>query len=72
MSSIHEVDPDDAESMTAYAEISRVSESFENPNATPWSLEEQREQLRNTVSTEFVQGYLGHLGRSRSRTAWWD
>lgn len=61
MLSIHEVDPDDAESMTAYAEISRVSESFENPNATPWSLEEQREQLRNTVSTEFVQGYLGHL-----------
>ena len=59
MLTIHEVDPDDAESMTAYAEISRDSESFENPNATPCSLGGAREQLRNTVSTESSRATSG-------------
>jgi GNAT superfamily N-acetyltransferase len=61
MLSIRRVDPEDVEAMTAYDEINRVSESFEDPYPTPWTLEEQREQLRNTVSTEVAEGYLGYV-----------
>ncbi len=59
MLTIRRVDPDDTEAMTVYAELSIESEMFENPHSTPFTLEEQREELRNKVSSVIVEGYLG-------------
>ena len=36
MLSIRRVDPEDVEAMAAFAEINRVSESFDDPYPTPW------------------------------------
>lgn len=59
MIDIHRVDPEDAEQMATYAAITIESEVFENQYPTPFTMEEQREELRNRDSTVLVEGYLG-------------
>jgi GNAT superfamily N-acetyltransferase/propanediol dehydratase small subunit len=58
---LRRVDPEDVEAITAYTDISAESESFENPYPTPFSLDEQREDLRNRDATRTAEGYLGYV-----------
>jgi GNAT superfamily N-acetyltransferase len=62
MVTIRQVDPDDATAMAAYTTVSRASEYFENPHATPFTLEELREQFRNTDPSDDVRGWVGYKG----------
>jgi GNAT superfamily N-acetyltransferase len=62
MLTIRQVDPDDATAVAAYAAVSRTSELFENPHATPFTLEELREQFRNTDPSGDVRGWVGYDG----------
>lgn len=59
MLSIERVDPDATEQMSTYAEISIESEKFGVVYPTSFTLEEQREELRNADSSVCVEGYLG-------------
>jgi len=55
------VDPDDAETLAEYMRITDEAQGFDDPYYTPLLVEEKREVLRNQVSTEVVEAYLGRV-----------
>lgn len=62
MVTIRRVDPEDTTQMAAYAAIQKESELFESAYATPFTLEESREHLRNTDPSDETRGYLAYDG----------
>ena len=62
MLTIRRVDPEDEKQMTAFAGIQRESELHESAHATPFTLEESREHLRNTDPSDETRGFLGYDG----------
>ena len=56
------VDPDDASAVAELTRISTEAEAHDNPFPTSYSLEEQREELRNRDPEYTVEGYLGTAG----------
>jgi GNAT superfamily N-acetyltransferase len=56
---ISRVDPEDAGAVEALVRIGNESEELDTPYPVPHTPDEMREQLRNTDSSETVEGYLG-------------
>lgn len=60
---VRRVEPDDHGAVNDLTRINTASESFENPYATPHTVEEQREELRNRDASVSFQAYLGYVGK---------
>jgi GNAT superfamily N-acetyltransferase len=60
---IRRVDPDD-DSVVAYHALQVEADQHDNPCPTPFSVQEQRELLRNQDSSVRVEGYLGLDGNT--------
>ena len=58
---IRRVHPDDVSAVRAYADIMAEAERYQNDYPVPFSMEELREGLRNTVDTSRQEGYLGFV-----------
>jgi GNAT superfamily N-acetyltransferase len=56
---ITRVDPDDNAAVEALNRIDIAADSYDNPYPTPSTVDEVREQLRNTDSNFHVESYLG-------------
>ncbi|MBA2774677.1 MAG: GNAT family N-acetyltransferase [Nocardioidaceae bacterium] len=56
---ISRVDPDDASAVADLTRINTEAEAHDNPYPTSYSMEEQREELRNRNPEYTVEGYLG-------------
>lgn len=59
---VSRVDPDDASAVEEFTRINSEAEAQDNPYPTSYSLDEQREELRNRGSENTVEGYLGTAG----------
>jgi len=56
---ITRVHPDDASAAAEFTRITTEAAAYDNPYPTSYSLEEQREELRNRDPENTVEGYLG-------------
>ncbi|MBA2699005.1 MAG: GNAT family N-acetyltransferase [Nocardioidaceae bacterium] len=59
---ITRVHPDDASAAAEFTRITTEAAAYDNPYPTSYSLEEQREELRNRDPENTVEGYLGTAG----------